>query len=501
MNPHLTILSATDACRKAFSEAKKVPKLMENDWAENRLELFDDWASSVAASSPDGDSLDSRLTFDDTKRIIIAINVESLGKLVEDCIALGEPGTKLLYAKSLGNMTKEKSQHYNDFDSSEVGGRFPDMPANPLRTTMKAVDKQLALVDRLKTIIRPSSYRCRLVEADRHPRVQAEQELRDHLTAYILSRGPFSPDHVFSPEDINASKLSPVQEHLIRCNLIRRNRFLYAQKHSKSQTVRPPLVTPSEPSEGRVIVHEQPEIKTAVSDKTEAGPSRASGIFPPPRDLVRLKAPPTCLSATADKLDYPPPPEMAEGAPGFICPCCCELLPTMMAEKRRWKKHLEYDLFPYTCVLPDCPNPGVFYRTKDAWKTHLFKGHHPDDMTWKCIRCPGSAPFEHVDLFVSHMLQNHAEDLEYTPSGYMSASKWAAPGGITSCPLCPLSCEDGTDITPKALLDHIAEEVHAFSLKSLPWEFDGLSDSQTQTKSNELVLAWLASEDMSQGDD
>src|SRR6202043_3866350 len=81
--------------------------------------------------------------------------------------------------------------------------------------------------------IRRSGTRSRLQKADRMLRLEDHQDFCAHLIAVMLSQGPSSAEYTFSLEKIDPSKLSTVQLRLINCNLKRRNRFLYAQEHSK----------------------------------------------------------------------------------------------------------------------------------------------------------------------------------------------------------------------------------------------------------------------------
>ncbi|KAJ4314595.1 hypothetical protein N0V84_008819 [Fusarium piperis] len=103
----------------------------------------------------------------------------------------------------------------------------------PISETMKNVDSILDQLARIAVAIRRSGTRSRLQKADRMLRLQDHQDLRAYLIAVVLSQGPFSAEYTFRSEQIDPSKLSTVQLRLINCNLKRRNRFLYAQEHSR----------------------------------------------------------------------------------------------------------------------------------------------------------------------------------------------------------------------------------------------------------------------------
>jgi hypothetical protein len=69
------------------------------------------------------------------------------------------------------------------------------------------------------------------------------------------------------------------------------------------------------------------------------------------------------------------------------------------------------------------------------------------------------------------------------------------PLDITSCPLCnrPKGHGQETEVDKTGLFDHIAKELHAFSLRSLPWNDDcGQESEQRICQSSEKVSEWLA---------
>lgn len=219
----------------------------------------------------------------------------------------------------------------------------------PLSEAMNNVDFMLDQLARIAVAIRRSGTRSRLQKADRMFRPEDHKELRDHLIVVLLSQGPFSAKYTFSPERVDPSKLSKlsiVQMRLINSNLMRRNRFLYAQKHSKgldatSSTQISPEVTDLKRAQQKPG-NPGPSVKTIdrvhnPSGKTETSASGVTDLVALPQNPMPSQAASTQLSTTVVKLDYPHRPKMNEGALVFRCPCCCQALPAMIWDKPRWK--------------------------------------------------------------------------------------------------------------------------------------------------------------------
>lgn len=71
-------------------------------------------------------------------------------------------------------------------------------------------------------------------------------------------------------------------------------------------------------------------------------------------------------------------------------------------------------------------------------------------------------------------------------------SRRASPTEMKSCPICGWPEEEGATADKESLIEHVAEEIHAFSLHSLPW-----ADEPEHTADNwiieqqENVINWL----------
>lgn len=125
------------------------------------------------------------------------------------------------------------------------------------------------------------------------------------------------------------------------------------------------------------------------------------------------------------------------------------------------------DICPYTCIIEDCPTPEQLFVTRSEWIRHVERDHQ---QCWQCFPCTtsGKAPllFPSVEGFLDHLRQVHDETIkEEQYSTIVPEASRPVPAGISCCPLC-----DSTGPADSALLlDHIAEHVHAFALRSLPW--------------------------------
>jgi hypothetical protein len=140
------------------------------------------------------------------------------------------------------------------------------------------------------------------------------------------------------------------------------------------------------------------------------------------------------------------------------------------------------DILPYTCILEICPKPETFYMTKEHWLEHM-SSDHDNSPQWTCRACSQKnirLTFYSAEDLKAHLEGSHSKGVkpQLIPA-LLSAWQQKMPLQVSSCPLCSFSAgDDRTDI-----LGHIAEHVHAFSLRSLPWapreQSDGGGDQDT----------------------
>lgn len=134
------------------------------------------------------------------------------------------------------------------------------------------------------------------------------------------------------------------------------------------------------------------------------------------------------------------------------------------------RKHLMADICPYTCIVEDCPKPDRLYVTRQEWMKHVEKEHQ---QCWQCPPCtiPGRPPrvFPTIEGLLNHLSDAHCNTIgEAQHSTIVASAARPVPSGISGCPLCD---SNGPADSPE-LLDHIAEHIHAFALRSLPWAKD-----------------------------
>ena len=385
------IFEATAVCLQSFTDCLAVEALMTDEWAENRLADFNLWASGIGASARGRASLDSRLALKPEAREVIANLLRLLAGVVDECQNLGQaeppsPSRQLLIdAWNLAALSATSNLLSESGHDGEPRGRpatlSPEEPparsfspwsddstsdtrsetelqsfssGNPLHENMQNIEMMLDQLARIAIAVRRSGRRSRLQKADQKFKREEHKDLEEHLITVLLARPGFSK------EQIHRFKLSEVQRHLINCNLKRRNRFLYAQQHSKwldADTTGPPSQAQAiETIETRPQTHGEaakekqkslPLIAKPSSEATDApinptirtgtSASAVSDSLDLPRALTPAPAVSTVMSSTVTGLKYPRPPKGKEGARFFTCPCCCQTLPVTLSEENRWK--------------------------------------------------------------------------------------------------------------------------------------------------------------------
>jgi hypothetical protein len=244
-----------------------------------------------------------------------------------------------------------------DESSSESETEFGGLPAvvdARLREAMRTTDAILSQLARIAVAIRRSGTRSRLHKADQSFRAKEHKVLEDHLRAVVLYRLGILL------AEFDKSEPDKVQQRLIRCNLRRRHRFIYAQRHAGelervrqapkptemvariSQKAERHTLNPGDRASRRVENVPQADANLSAqpgaSEKTGTTASAISESHALPKDPILSQTAPTQVSATATRIDYPRPPlEAQKGALSFQCPCCCQTFPAMIAKDSHWK--------------------------------------------------------------------------------------------------------------------------------------------------------------------
>lgn len=136
--------------------------------------------------------------------------------------------------------------------------------------------------------------------------------------------------------------------------------------------------------------------------------------------------------------------------------------------------------------------PDVLFASKEEWKTHLLKDHRSVEF-WVCFACPDGTKYQDESAFIAHVQASHCDTIPADKiESLQIISKRSVPETMECCPLCDWPSPQGGDVDREALVDHIAEEVHSFSLRSLPWAPDDLVESNERIQySIATVQDWL----------
>ncbi|KAL7808610.1 hypothetical protein V8C26DRAFT_413141 [Trichoderma gracile] len=533
----MSIQEATKQCLETLRACLEVKQLMTDAWAETRLADLNLWSAGLGALAPPRASLDTRLCSKPEIRNVIANLLRLLALTVGNCrkLATSEPGAAGVAAKIIEeeeDFSESSSDGIpprpfspwsdeDDADSDEfpsMAAKQPLLPKSLLERNMEDAEMLLKQLANIAVIVRKSGRGSRLQKADQQFEPEEHKDLQAHLTTMMLLNNIQQRSDLHSVnEKLDPSNLSDIQERIIHCNLKRRNRFLYAQRHSDSlsgrtsqdeDTRRPEKVVSelmAKSASDGLQSQSQPTVPSAAVEKVQ-GPTnptivtgtRATAISDS-LDISRATSPSpastsTLLSSTTISLRYPHPPKILNGMRTFTCPCCCQTLPKEYLEERKWKKHISNDLSPYTCILRGCATPNVLYTTKSEWHQHLLDRHQGYEY-WICFACEGAEQFRDKEQFLRHIELCHTSFMRTGQISLLEAvSRRYTPLDISSCPLCdwPRGHGQETKVDKTELLDHIAKDLHAFSLRSLPWnDACGQESEQKIGQSSEKVSEWL----------
>ncbi|KAJ5638441.1 hypothetical protein N7528_000831 [Penicillium herquei] len=518
-----TIAEVVQTCVDGLVECLVVAALMKNEWAENRLADLNLWISGTGALARGRASLDHRLATRPEVREVVLNSLRLLSTMIDECKEASFPdqgwqsSSEEIHDDSVDEPPVRSFSPWSDNSSSSSGSESADIRGekplpytSPVEEAMYNVESIIDQLARLAVAIRRSGRRSRLQKADQLFKPDDHKELRDHLVTMFLHKLGFLKD---SSDATDSSKLSDVQMRLIDCNLRRRNRFLYAQKHSQglvpvrtNSQVQVQITQSIEISEkqemktarGSISSQKDVDVRTVTTLRTGTSASAMSASFLfPTADQMMPSASSSIMSSTVIDLDYPRPPKIMNASHIFRCPCCCESLPVAMANRNKWRKHVSDDLSPYSCVIAGCDKPSVLCGSKDTWRDHILRDH--SSLTyWVCFACNDGRRFNSEQNFVEHTKLAHATSI---PSDQipvlMDLCKVTAPVEIHRCPLCNWPSEEEGEVEKSVLLDHIAKELHAFSLRSLPWaDNNGQEMEQRIAWSSAKVCDWMIRNDI-----
>lgn len=319
-------VSKFDACSTPQSPAGDCVG-MENRQADLRL-----WADGVGATADGKASLDWRFRSRPDDLMLVKSVLLMLGDFIDEYMAL--------------LMGKE------DTDDAVQG--------------INSAIENLALIG---VAIRCTGKASRRRRVDMRFEPDKYWELRQHLECIILLR----PSKSGLPEKLETTRLSDVQERLIYANLMRRHRFVIAQRRSQKtnshsdedemslshqagqdeapQAPAPPADSKTSENVSKVKqTHNQKRKGRAaktIAGLTEASTAEGTLQYGTNRKYVAGAAR-TQITAIAAETDFPKPPKIAEGRHIIKCPCCCQAFPVEeMTKPDKWR----FALFFADCRL------------------------------------------------------------------------------------------------------------------------------------------------------
>ncbi|KAK6524506.1 hypothetical protein TWF281_011413 [Arthrobotrys megalospora] len=506
------IRGAAATCRQSLKKCMNIPRLMIDRWAENRLVDFDLWSAGAGVFADGRLSLDERLVLkpDIRKGVINLINL--LKFFVDNCQEKAkEHDDKTIRTENWNPADKLDEEKKSDDDEDRSD---PSLSPDELEAK-KDVEVILNQIIRLTVAIRKAGSDARFRRADKFFNLQ-DPEIQNFKSLLEL---------IMHPKGLKQKdQLNTIQLRLIEANLRRRHRFFYAKKHSRklagqesdsqakiaveNHTISKPSPNTGTGVPSNVFPETQEYSAPGVVESGLAGPA-PSVVAPASATAASAiegtvvvnaqrpaRAAATVLSRTTSKITYPRPPPISLHNKVFKCPCCCQSLPISFTEHSQWKKHLASDISPYTCILLDCAQPFRFYLTRKDWENHINTEH---GQSWNCFVCKQLGEFAefHEETSITHHLRTiHGDtvDIDEIPM-FVSASQCSKL--LTETIVCPLCPGSGSD---EDIINHIAQCVHDFSLRSLPLPLetdkkeDYFADDSEKSNSQNTVSSSLIEE-------
>ncbi|KAK1255027.1 hypothetical protein MKX08_009022 [Trichoderma sp. CBMAI-0020] len=433
-----SIAELADGCRRSLKACTQIEALMQYEWAENRLAEFKLWAAGSGAFASDKASLDARLSVNWETKSLIKNLLTLLTGCIEKCQMIDEalPGLYSREAQGMSISTSighqgasdpiprpfspwSESSSTDSESEEELNLHVPLPNTSALQSARAEVEHMIDYLSRLAVAVRKSGTISRYQKADQLFKEEDYQDLFQHLVLVVLSQGSEEGREQY---DVDPKSLNAIQKRLIMSNLQRRNRFQYAQRHAQ---------------------------KLAFDTLNLRNHFEA----PVPKNLVLLSSEPNRIQPTGP--DY---------------------------TQTTGEQSIPHDTgarFPKAVTAITATKASAVGTTIEAWTTlaHLgFKRAFDSFNALAAVRrfpvCFGrghngtSVMFTSIEEFIEHTKLHHGDSItEDQHATLISAAARPVPLDITRCPLCDQTGPVDSD----ELLDHIAEHVHTFSLRSLPW--------------------------------
>jgi hypothetical protein len=119
---------------------------------------------------------------------------------------------------------------------------------------------------------------------------------------------------------------------------------------------------------------------------------------------------------------------------------------------------------------------------------------HTTTIGWGCEICGDEETFSREADLVEHLADIHLDSIPRDELDlFVDMGAKQSVEGLSSCPVCSWTPGVEGVVSNDQLIDHVAEHIHSFALRSLPWAPDKIDYSQGTFKSSiEKVETWFS---------
>ncbi|RDW63072.1 uncharacterized protein DSM5745_10183 [Aspergillus mulundensis] len=454
-SPAVGIASRTRGCQELFVKCLSVPHFAADDldWLEDRQGEFNLWEAGLKAAAVGRSSLDYRLQQSkETQELVfdllggLSVTLERLihhEDMPQDTSAIENPEEDPLDGEYSMFSDLSLSTERTKTDSLPNMGKG-DILVKEHLLNIKRTLRQLA---ELSNNIRRSPAKYRYKKADAALKLEDFEDFEAYLKGVILmSSSEFNAQASTtatwqSRRIADSDKLTPVQHRLIYANIVRRNRIIYATRHTQ-QNKKPPVMEkyllPAQP-----IGRPTPNIQQTPTEFDTFDP------VPMPSVLTSSMTTPTELESELITKATQPPADIFPATPSP-------------------RGHVAEDILPYTCFYENCTIPDEMYATPQALFKHLLIEHSVTH--WTCDHCAWknrdypSFTFGDQSKWEAHMRQEHSKDVLDKHIPHLARISERKVLVSLSCPLCAYTTQSAHSVFDS----HIAEHLYAFALRCVP---------------------------------
>ncbi|RYP44076.1 hypothetical protein DL768_009421 [Monosporascus sp. mg162] len=471
----------TGACKDLFKKVSSIPDL-DNDWLEDRSADFNWWAYGLSASKTGRSSLDYRVKDRPDVQQVISNLLDSLSHALERCSDIyrdsrpspGQLDRPSGDADHLETSSEPRSGSVSPWSELSDGDSNPEAPArgaspeSPYSEQMFYIQTYVDLLSKISIAIRKSGTKYRYLKADNflkeHQNENEYQDLRKHLTFVILvspyeqhlintlrervriKRIPAVIEIIIRSWLTDPARITPLQRRLIESNVVRRNRIFYARRPLKEKEQPHPPQMPRVNIPARVDLEPQIEYDMITPDlgqpETPSVPSREVQSERSPSIITHS------VSLTATDIGS-------------------ELVLPSTARKKG--------------------TSAVTKITRAAGGVQIGP---------KMAAIDGEDfVFDNEEEWRDHTVSTHKDTFSESQLPLLSKISKRRLARQTKCPICrhpPGLARPDED-------EHIAEHMHSFALKALPWNFR--RDDEESSDSNASLGAVSDLGDVSDIDD